>query len=159
MSSNSKIETSLPSTLDFLISIFEFRNPISKWIAGLAMAIGSFASCGVAYAQGCAMCYNTAAAAKAAAIRALQSGILILLVPPALMFIGIFVLAFRSRERFEEEGFQDLGLDRELKEWLSRLEIDEAATLRGSGRHGDPRRPAQEYAAKMAAPPKANSCQ
>jgi hypothetical protein len=46
------------------------------------------------------MCYNTAAAAKAAAIQALRSGILILLVPVALLFIGIFVLAFRSKERF-----------------------------------------------------------
>jgi len=55
-----------------------------------------------AQAQSCAMCYNTAAAAKAAAIQALRSGILILLVPVALLFIGIFFLVFRSKERFAE---------------------------------------------------------
>ncbi len=48
------------------------------------------------------MCYNTAAAAKAAAIQALRSGILILLVPVALLFIGIFFMVFRSKERFAE---------------------------------------------------------
>jgi hypothetical protein len=47
------------------------------------------------------MCYNTAAATKAAAIQALRSGILILLVPVALLFIGIFVLVFRSNQYSE----------------------------------------------------------
>jgi hypothetical protein len=60
------------------------------------------------------MCYNTAAAAKAAAIQALRSGILILLVPVALMFVGIFILAFRSKERFSELSGQQTDYSREL---------------------------------------------
>jgi hypothetical protein len=54
------------------------------------------------YAQGCAMCYNDAAAAKSAAIQALRSGTLILLFPVLLMFAGILAMAFRSRNRFNE---------------------------------------------------------
>jgi len=69
---------------------------------GLSAALLVLASSTAARAQSCAMCYNTAAAAKAAAIQALRSGILILLVPVAFLFIGIFVLAFRSKERFTE---------------------------------------------------------
>jgi len=60
------------------------------------------------------MCYNTAAAAKAAAIQALRSGILILLVPVVLMFIGIFIMAFRSRERFSELSPEGIDDNREL---------------------------------------------
>jgi predicted transporter len=54
------------------------------------------------YAQGCAMCYNDAAAAKSTAIQALRSGTLILLVPVLFLFAGILVMAFRSRNRFNE---------------------------------------------------------
>ena len=42
-----------------------------------------------AFAQGCALCYTTAAAAGAAAARSLDIGILVLLVPALLMFIAV----------------------------------------------------------------------
>lgn len=54
------------------------------------------------YAQGCARCYNDAAAAGSAAIQALRSGTLILLFPVVLMFAGTLAMAFRSRNRFDE---------------------------------------------------------
>ena len=63
------------------------------------------------------MCYNTAAAAKAAAIQALRSGILILLIPVALLFIGIFFLVFRSKERFTEPNPEPVDCDPELRNW------------------------------------------
>ncbi len=138
-------------------SIVEFPNAVSRWVIGLVMVIGSTAFPGVAFAQGCALCANNASALKAAALAALRNGILILLVPPVLIFIAIFVLAFRSRERFDEGDSQDLGLDRELNERLSRLKGVEATTLPGGGRRGDSRLPAEEYAAKTAAPPEASS--
>ncbi len=50
------------------------------------------------------MCYKTAAAAKATAIQALRSGILVLLIPPLVMCIGIFVIAFRNRDSFRDEN-------------------------------------------------------
>jgi len=85
------------------------RDPISKACAcrGLILAaailIVMFASSTVAWGQGCAMCYNSAAAAKASAIQALKQGILVLLFPPLAMFIGIFALAFRRRHRFNDD--------------------------------------------------------
>src|SRR2546426_10637649 len=77
-------------------------------IAGFGFTISIFLGLGIilatllfatpAFAQGCVMCYNTAAAAKAAAINALRSGILILMVPPVLISAGVFALALRGRE-------------------------------------------------------------
>src|SRR5438552_16290729 len=84
------------------------RDPISKAracrgpILAAVILIVMFASSTVAWGQGCAMCYNSAAAAKASAIQALKQGILVLLFPPLAMFIGIFALAFRLRHRFND---------------------------------------------------------
>jgi hypothetical protein len=46
-------------------------------------------------AQGCAMCYQTAAASGAPGREALRHGILILLLPAACLFLGIFFLIYR----------------------------------------------------------------
>ena len=71
-----------------------------QWtIRFMAGAAGIFAAAS-AFAQGCAMCYNNAAASKAAGIQALKSGTLILLIPVLLLFAGILAAAFRSRNRF-----------------------------------------------------------
>jgi hypothetical protein len=48
-----------------------------------------------AFAQGCPMCYRAASQAGKLAIRALNSGILVLLIPTLLMFVGILVFAVR----------------------------------------------------------------
>jgi hypothetical protein len=50
-----------------------------------------------AAAQGCAMCYQTAAASGAPGREALRHGILILLVPAASLFLGICGLIYRRR--------------------------------------------------------------
>ncbi len=99
------------------------RNPVCRWIVPAATAFGSFVNAGAAKAQSCAMCYNTAAAAKAAAIQALRSGILILLVPVALLFIGIFVLAFRSKERFGESSQEEIGYDQGMSNRVESLRL------------------------------------
>ncbi len=61
----------------------------------LLAALAVLALAPSAFAQGCALCYTTAAAAGAAAAHALNIGILVLLVPALLMFIAI--LAFLVR--------------------------------------------------------------
>ena len=48
-------------------------------------------------AQGCASCYTTTAAGGSQTIHALRSGILVLLVPPVLLFIGIIFVLLRWR--------------------------------------------------------------
>jgi hypothetical protein len=54
------------------------------------------------HAQGCAMCYQSAASSGAKLIAALRHGILLLMFPPLLIFAGIIGLAYRRRNDFAE---------------------------------------------------------
>ena len=47
------------------------------------------------YGQSCAMCYTTVAGGGKSVIHALQGGIIVLLVPPVLLFPGLTILLFR----------------------------------------------------------------
>jgi hypothetical protein len=51
-----------------------------------------------AAAQGCAMCYQSAAASAAPGRQALRHGILLLLVPAVSLFFGILVFIYRRRD-------------------------------------------------------------
>ncbi len=76
----------------------ELRDRVSSLAqaaAACAVAI-AFASARVA-AQGCAMCYQTAAASAAPGREALRHGILILLAPAVSLFLGIFGFIYRRR--------------------------------------------------------------
>jgi hypothetical protein len=67
-------------------------------VAGLMLVLAP----SPAWAQGCALCYTQAAAAAPRFIQALRSGILILVIPPAFLYTGITVLAYRKRNRFHD---------------------------------------------------------
>ena len=60
----------------------------TAWSALVAVSVGAK----YAVAQGCASCYTTAAAGGTQTIHALRNGIVVLLVPPALMFVGLMFL-------------------------------------------------------------------
>jgi hypothetical protein len=94
----------------------------TRWVVALT---GLLSSSALAYAQGCAMCYTSAAAAKAGAIQALRSGILILLLPVLVMCAGIVVVIYRSRNRFNGAVEWAAGQDREWREILIRMDRDE----------------------------------
>jgi hypothetical protein len=49
------------------------------------------------HAQGCAMCYNNAAATGPQGTQVLRHAILVLLIPPAAMFCGILALLYQRR--------------------------------------------------------------
>jgi len=49
------------------------------------------------YGQSCAMCYTSVAGGGKSIIHALQGGIIILLIPPVLLFSGLTILLFRWR--------------------------------------------------------------
>jgi len=51
----------------------------------------------VARAQGCALCYQSAAAAGPRAIKALRNGIVILIIPPMFVCSAISFLVYRRR--------------------------------------------------------------
>jgi hypothetical protein len=54
-----------------------------------------------AFAQGCALCNNTAKAAGNPGIRAINHGILALLVPTLLLFVGVLAFAVRRARSSE----------------------------------------------------------
>jgi len=67
---------------------------ISRGILVLLMFLLSTAK---SFAQGCASCYTTAAAGGPQTAHALRSGILVLLIPPVLIFSSIMFLLWRWR--------------------------------------------------------------
>ena len=59
----------------------------------------------IAYFAQCVMCYRTAAAQQVERSRVLNSGILIMLIPPMLVIGGLLLLAWiRSRQRSTAAG-------------------------------------------------------
>ena len=58
-------------------------------------------------AQGCAMCYQSAASSGARLIHALKSGIVILIIPPLVMTSAFARLVYRRRNLFNEEFAED----------------------------------------------------
>jgi hypothetical protein len=65
-----------------------------RWYCSLILVVMSHVP---ALAQGCASCYTTTAAGGSQTIHALRSGILVLLVPPVVLFLGIMFVLSRWR--------------------------------------------------------------
>jgi len=57
------------------------------------------------HAQGCAMCYTSASAARAGAKEALANGVLILLVPPMVFFALFTVVVYIYRNKYRDSSF------------------------------------------------------
>jgi hypothetical protein len=73
---------------------------ISGWLKRGVGALAILASPAALYAQGCAMCYQSAAASGPRSIHALKAGILILMFPPVLITTAIVYLAYKKRNKF-----------------------------------------------------------
>ncbi len=74
-------------------------------VAGLSAALCASAT----FAQGCALCYNDAAATGPSALAALRHGILVLIIPPTLIFVSMLTTLYRRRNLYREsiEGISD----------------------------------------------------
>jgi hypothetical protein len=70
--------------------------PLTRGAIGLLALLSPSAL----FAQGCAMCYQTAAGSGAQFIQALRHGILIMFFPPILIMAAIFYAAYRKRNQF-----------------------------------------------------------
>ena len=66
-----------------------------------------FAANAACYAQSCALCYTQAAGAGHRFIQGLRTGILVLIVPPMFMSVGITVLAYKKRNRTNDQKESD----------------------------------------------------
>lgn len=70
-------------------------------LAGVCLSVSTAASllARSAFAQGCAMCYQSAAASGAQGRAALRHGIAVLFFPAASVFLGIFGLLYHRRNK------------------------------------------------------------
>ena len=74
-----------------------FRTWRKRLLFGFLSVLCTSVAAPGAFAQGCALCYTTAAAAGAAAARAIDLGILVLLVPALVLFVAVLgVLVHRA---------------------------------------------------------------
>ena len=80
------------------------RHGVTRWVVGLAIAMAGLAIAHPVLAQGCALCYNTAAAAGVRGVAALRNGILILMIPPVIIFGVVSFFTLRGRNRFNDGG-------------------------------------------------------
>jgi hypothetical protein len=79
---------------------------MGKWLRIFFMGaavMGLVANAAPAWAQSCALCYTQAASGTQQFIQALRSGILILIVPPFLMWTATLVVIYRRRNRFRAD--------------------------------------------------------
>jgi hypothetical protein len=70
----------------------------------LTIAVAVFAMLAfspAAFSQSCALCYTQAASAGHRMIEALRSGILVLIIPPTLMWLVIAAIAHSKRNQFK----------------------------------------------------------
>lgn len=57
-----------------------------------------------AFSQSCSLCYTQAASSGSRMIEALRSGILVLIVPPTLMWLVLAAVLYVRRNRFKRAG-------------------------------------------------------
>jgi hypothetical protein len=60
-----------------------------------------------AFSQSCSLCYTQAASSGARMIQALQSGILILVLPPTLGSIGMIFIVYHKRNQVKRTEWED----------------------------------------------------
>lgn len=70
-------------------------------IVGMVLVL---VSSSLAHAQGCVLCYQSAAASGARIIAGLKSGIEILIVPPLVIMGCAMRMAYRKRNQYREES-------------------------------------------------------
>jgi hypothetical protein len=56
-----------------------------------------------AWAQGCVMCYTSASALNKSGATALDKAIVVLWIPPALIFFGVFAFIYRRRNTWRDQ--------------------------------------------------------
>jgi len=73
-----------------------------KTVQGLAL-LAAICAPSALFAQGCAFCYQTAAAGSVRFIQALKGGIFALLIPSVLIGAGVCFVSYRRRNPADED--------------------------------------------------------
>jgi hypothetical protein len=84
-----------------------YPHPALLLLAVAMVALGMLAAPLPAFSQSCALCYTQAASAGHRMIQALQSGILVLIVPPTFMSVGMIFVVYRKRNKFRRDDAPD----------------------------------------------------
>ena len=78
-------------------------NTLARQVRVILLASLVLATNAAAHAQSCALCYTQAAGAGHRFLQGLRTGILVLIIPPMFMSVGITVLAYRKRNRTNDD--------------------------------------------------------
>jgi hypothetical protein len=81
----------------------QYRSLVFAAVVGI-LILATLAFPKVSAAQGCALCYQSAAAAGSRAIQALRNGIVVLIIPPFCICSAITYLVYRRRNSHNENG-------------------------------------------------------
>jgi hypothetical protein len=68
----------------------------------LATALNGLLLASPTFSQNCALCYTQASSSGSRMIEALRSGILVLIIPPTLMWLVIAAIAYAKRNQFKQ---------------------------------------------------------
>ena len=72
-----------------------------RWAGIALMGLALMICAPAAFSQSCALCYTQAASSGSKMIEALRSGILVLVVPPTLMWLVIVAIMYSKRNQFK----------------------------------------------------------
>ena len=95
---------------------------LSRWLSALALTVAVCLLNAAPAAAQCIMCYASAAGAGGRGIRALQIGILVLLLPTLAIGAGVLWLAYRRRNSDASES-EISGKDSNWNEGLMALRV------------------------------------
>jgi hypothetical protein len=70
-------------------------------LRALASALIGLMLASPTFSQNCALCYTQASSSGSRMIEALRSGILVLIIPPTLMWLVIAAIAYAKRNQFK----------------------------------------------------------
>lgn len=75
-----------------------------RWKASALLGLALILLAPPVFSQSCALCYTQAASSGSRMIQALRSGILVLIVPPTLMWLVIAGILYSKRKQFKPAG-------------------------------------------------------
>ena len=72
-----------------------------QWFSAALICLGMLLLPPLALSQSCSLCYTQAASSGSRMIEALRSGILILIVPPTLMWLVLGAIVYAKRNKYK----------------------------------------------------------